>query len=95
VRLRLRYPGLSHDQAYYGYFDLSFWVECTFETALERALRRGQEGLPPAETIRAYQTIYFPAQRLHFVRDHPQAMADMIITNDPRLPGESAPALVL
>jgi uridine kinase len=48
-----------------GYFDLSIWLDCTFETALERALSREQEGLPPAETVRAYETIYFPAQRIH------------------------------
>src|SRR5262249_15434332 len=34
------------------HFDLACWVECSFETALERALRRGQERLPPEETIR-------------------------------------------
>ena len=55
------------------------------ETALERALQRGQEGLSPAETIRAHKTIYFPAQRLHFARDNPRAVADMILCNDPRL----------
>jgi uridine kinase len=73
--------------AYRGYFDLSFWVECTFETALERALQRGQEGLPPEETIRAYETIYFPAQRIHFERDDPRAAATAVIVNDPRLAG--------
>jgi uridine kinase len=71
--------------AYRGHFDLSFWVDCTFETALERALQRGQEGLPPDETIRAYHTIYFPAQRIHFGRDNPRAAATAILPNDPRL----------
>lgn len=45
------------------------WLDCTFETALERALRRGQEGLRLGETIRAYPAIYCPAQRIHFARD--------------------------
>lgn len=70
--------------AYRTEFDLSIWVECSFETALERALKRGQEGLPPDETIRAYETIYFPAQRIHFERDNPQAAAGLIIHNDAR-----------
>lgn len=74
-------------RAYRGHFDLSFWVDCTFETALERAIRRSQEGLPPDETIRAYHTIYFPAQRIHFRRDNPRAAASAIIVNDPRLAG--------
>ncbi len=72
-------------RTYCDYFDLAFWVACTFETALERALLRGQEGLLPDETIRAYQTIYFPAQRIHFARDNPRAAADFVINNDPRI----------
>jgi uridine kinase len=71
--------------AYRDHFDLSFWVECTFATALERALQRGQEGLPPEETIHAYETIYFPAQRIHLERDNPRAAATAILINDPRL----------
>jgi uridine kinase len=70
---------------YRGHFDLSVWLDCTFETALERALSRRQEGLPPAETVRAYETIYFPAQRIHLERDNPRAAASRVIPNDPRL----------
>lgn len=28
-----------------AYYDLSIWIECSFETALERAIARAQEGL--------------------------------------------------
>ncbi len=66
-------------------YDFSLWIECTFDTALERAIAREQEGLPPAETIRAYRTIYFPAQQLHFALDEPWAAADVVLTNDPWL----------
>ncbi|MEO1352307.1 MAG: uridine kinase [Cyanobacteria bacterium J06635_15] len=62
-------------------YDLSFWIECSFETALERAISRSQEGLSPAETVAAYQTLYFPAQRIHFERDQPQQAATAIIHN--------------
>lgn len=65
-----------------SHFDLKCWVECSFETALQRALQRGQEGLPPAETIAAFNKIYFPAQRIHFERDNPQKVADLIIDNN-------------
>ena len=68
--------------AYRHHFDLTAWVQCPFDIALERALERGQEGLPPAETIRAFTTIYFPAQRIHFARDNPQGAADFIIQNE-------------
>lgn len=77
-------------RAYRSYFDLSFWVDCGFETALERALARRQEGLPREETIRAYETIYFPAQRIHFAKDDPKAAADIIINNDPRIASEAS-----
>jgi uridine kinase len=72
-------------RAYRSHFDLAVWVDCTLETALDRALVRAQEGLPPAETRRAYETIYFPAQRLHLELDDPRGGADAIIPNDPRL----------
>jgi uridine kinase len=68
--------------AYRRHFDLTVWVDCSFATALKRAITRCQEGLSPAETIRAFSTIYFPAQRIHFGRDNPQVAADFIIRND-------------
>lgn len=72
-------------RAYRAHFDLAVWIDCTFDTALERALERTQEGLPPAETRAAYEAIYFPAQQLHFERDDPRQAADLTIPNDPRL----------
>jgi uridine kinase len=74
-----------------AHYDLSIWIECTFETALERALARAQEGMSPRETIRAYETIYFPAQRIHFERDEPCAAASLVIVNDPRLERTAGP----
>ncbi len=67
------------------HFDLAAWIDCTFESALERALGRGQEGLPPAETIRAYRELYFPAHEIHIRQDCPRDSADIILVNDPRL----------
>jgi uridine kinase len=67
------------------YYDLTVWIDCTFETGLERALQRNQEGLSEAEIRRDYDTIYYAAQRIHFEIDHPQKYADMIIQNDHRL----------
>lgn len=67
------------------HYDLSIWIECSFETALERAIARGQEGLSPETTTEAYRTIYFPAQRFHFERDRPQDLATVIVPNDPRI----------
>ena len=67
--------------AYRHHFDLSVWIDCSFEVALERAIERRQEGLSPDETVRAFQTIYFPAQRLHIERDQPRDHADFLFHN--------------
>src|SRR6185369_13941480 len=63
-------------------FDLAIWIDCSFPTALARAISRAQEGLSPASTIAAYDTIYFPAQRIHLAQDHPRENADLIFEND-------------
>jgi uridine kinase len=67
------------------HYDLSIWIDCSFETALARAVARAQEGLSPDKTTHAYRTIYFPAQRLHFPRDNPKTTATLVLDNDPRL----------
>jgi uridine kinase len=77
--------------AYRHHFDLAVWIDCSWETALERALARGQEGLPPDETVRAYRTMYFPAQEIHFMRDDPRRVADLLLPNDTHL-AERGPA---
>lgn len=66
-------------------YNLAIWIDCTFETAIDRAIARGQEGLPPEETVRAFRTIYLPAQEIHFARDDPKGAADFVVVNDPRL----------
>jgi uridine kinase len=67
---------------YRKYFDLAIWVDCSFPTALARAIDRAQEGLSPANTIAAYETIYFPAQRIHLAQDKPRENADLIFENE-------------
>jgi uridine kinase len=67
---------------YREYFDLAIWIDCSFATALARAIGRAQEGLSPANTIAAYDTIYFPAQRIHLAHDKPREHADLIFDND-------------
>lgn len=66
-------------------YDLSYWIDCRQETARERAIARAQEGLPLEATIRAYRTIYFPAQEIHSQRDDPRTAATSILNNDSRL----------
>jgi uridine kinase len=67
---------------YRHHFDLTIWIDCSFPTALARAIDRAQEGLSPASTIAAYETIYFPAQRIHLAQDKPRENADLIFENN-------------
>ena len=72
-------------RAFQAHYDRSIWIECSFETALERAVSRAQEGLPSRETIRDYRTIYIPAQEIHSQRDNPKGVVTLIVNNDARL----------
>jgi uridine kinase len=67
---------------YRRHYDIACWLDCSFDTALERAVARSQEGLSPEETVRAYRSIYFPAQEIHFARDDPRGSADVVFMND-------------
>ena len=67
---------------YRPHYDFAAWLDCSFETALSRAVARAQEGHSPDETVRAYRSVYFPAQEIHFARDDPRASADALLSND-------------
>lgn len=67
---------------YFPFYDISVWVDCSFTTALDRAVRRGRKDLPPDETIGVYNTTYFPAQRIHFQLDNPKHTATFVLCND-------------
>lgn len=77
---------------YQAFYDLSVWVDCTYETALDRALARRQEELSAEATVHAYRTIYFPAQRVHRELDDPVSAATEVFVNDPRLEPATAVA---
>jgi uridine kinase len=63
-------------------FDLRVWIECSFETAVQRALARNVEGLPAGRLVDDYARIYHAAQRHHFAVDAPRASADFVLPND-------------
>jgi uridine kinase len=65
-----------------AYYDLSVWIDCSVETALQRAIARAQEGLPQDATVEAYRNIYFPAQEIHFQHDDPRSVASLIVDNE-------------
>lgn len=76
--------------AYRDHFDLKIWIDCSFATALQRAIVRAQEGLSPPETKHAFEAIYFPAQQLHLERDQPNEHTDVIFHNDIAADGGNA-----
>ena len=65
-------------------FDYTVWIECSYETALERALKRNQEGLSEAQIKHDYRNIYFAAQDIHIKTDNPRGRCDFIYLNDDR-----------
>ncbi|HQR05270.1 MAG TPA: hypothetical protein PLN21_00535 [Gemmatales bacterium] len=70
---------------YQDRFEFKVWIDCSFKTAMRRAIRRNQEQMAESDIERDYEAIYFPAQRLHFEKDNPQACADLTIRNDDQI----------
>jgi uridine kinase len=67
---------------YLIHYDLTAWIDCSFETGLQRALDRNAEKLGEVNLVNDYQTIYYPAQQHHFQKDGPKQNADLIIDNN-------------
>lgn len=67
---------------FFPLYDLSVWIECSFSTALERAIARVRGAVPPDETVWTYHRTYFPAQRLHLQLDNPRRAATFVLRND-------------
>jgi len=65
-----------------SFYDYKVWIDCSFETGLERAISRNVENLDKEQLIHDYHTCYYAAQRLHFKKDHPRENANLIFDND-------------
>lgn len=73
---------LLFKSGYLPFYDVKIWIQCSFETALQRALDRNTENLEPGQLFHDYEIYYHAAQRLHFRRDKPWEKADIIFNND-------------
>jgi uridine kinase len=73
---------LLFQEKYLSHFDYKIWVDCTFEKGLERAINRNVEKLDEKRLIHDYETYYHAAQRLHFERDDPKIIANVIFDNN-------------
>jgi uridine kinase len=67
---------------YNTYYDYRIWIDCSFETGLQRAIKRNAEKLDAEKLVLDYQYYYYAAQRFHFERDDPEKQADQIFDND-------------
>jgi uridine kinase len=75
---------LLFKRKYLSWYDLKIWVDCSFETGLQRAIMRNVENLDTEKLIEDYKTYYYPAQKIHITRDNPLAAADIIFENNNR-----------
>lgn len=73
---------LLFKKKYLIHYDYKIWVDCSFETGLQRAIHRNIEKLDEERLIHDYDVFYYAAQRLHFDKDDPQRSADIIFYND-------------
>jgi uridine kinase len=69
-------------KALLNYYDSKIWIDCSFETGLQRAMARNVENLSKEQLIHDYNTYYYPAQQYHFQQDNPQKSSDIIYCND-------------
>lgn len=66
-----------------AFWDFRIFVDVSFATALERAMRRDVALFGSSEAVQArYHERYIPGQRLYFEAAHPQEHADAIVYND-------------
>lgn len=73
---------LLFQEKYLPFYDYKIWIDCSFETGLQRALQRNVEKLDEETLKHDYDTYYYAAQRLHFEKDRPKESADLIYYND-------------
>lgn len=73
---------LLFKRPYLSFYDLRIWVHCSFETGMQRAIKRNAEKLETERLVNDYHIYYYAAQRLHIAKDNPMETADIIFTND-------------
>jgi uridine kinase len=73
---------LLFKKKYLSFYNYKIWIDCSFETGLQRAINRNIEKLDEDRLIHDYDTYYYAAQRLHFEKDDPQRSAEIIFYND-------------
>jgi len=66
-----------------SYWDVSIFVDATFETVLARAETRDRELFGGVAAVRErYESRYIPGQRIYLEQERPRQFADIIVIND-------------
>jgi len=65
-----------------SHYDYKVWIDCSFETGMQRAINRNIEKLDDQQLIHDYNTYYYPAEQYHFEKDNPKEKADFIFNNN-------------
>jgi uridine kinase len=73
---------LLFQEKYIPFYDYKIWIDCSFETGLQRAVARNSEMLDEKRLVQDYEVYYYATQRLHFKIDNPQRAADIVFRND-------------
>ena len=73
---------LLFQERFLKYYDFKVWIDCSFETGIKRAILRKAEKLDEQQLIHDYITYYYPAQQLHFEKDKPLSLADIVWNNN-------------
>jgi uridine kinase len=73
---------LLFQEQFLSFYDYKIWIDCSFETGLQRAIARNVEKLDEERLIHDYNTFYYPAQCYHFKKDNPIDSSDIIYHND-------------
>ncbi|HEX6847905.1 MAG TPA: hypothetical protein VF144_13055 [Chitinophagaceae bacterium] len=76
---------LIFQKKYIPFFQYKIWIDCSFQTGLQRAIRRNVEKLDEKTLIHDYNTYYYPAQNYHLKKDNPISSSDIIYCNDESL----------
>ncbi len=72
-----------HRDELYQYWDVSIFLDVTFETVLQRAIKRDVEYFGSKdEVIKKYRNRYIPEEQIYLSKCNPKIRADIVIDNN-------------
>jgi len=65
------------EEKYLHYYDVKIWIDCPYETALDRGKKRDKEE-QGSDHDELWDTVWGPGSKLYFDRAHPDTKADIL-----------------